>query len=304
MRPPSHMPLPAMMMAPDSMRLMRIDCSAVWLRCRLGSVKRSPLCRCTSAASRSTSSRWALYAAVAAVAIGALHDHEVRVRHRRGVAQDRRTLVAEIAAEHELAPHTLLLEPQLDDGRTQDVARVAQPALHAIRDIEHRVVVHRAKIPQCGLRLLCGIARFDEGQVFALTLAVVPFGVLLVEKARVLEQDAREVAARAVGVDGAAVAGLDQQGQTPGMIEVRVAHDHRIEPLRIERKGLAVVRLVVGLTLHETAIDQHAPRADFVVFAGARDLARRAVKGDAHQRRRPRLPGGLIAVMWSQVSMA
>ncbi len=37
MRPPSHMPLPAMMIAPLCRRLMCCDCSAVLLSVRLGS---------------------------------------------------------------------------------------------------------------------------------------------------------------------------------------------------------------------------------------------------------------------------
>lgn len=93
--------------------------------------------------------------------------------------------------------------------------------LHAFDDIECRSVIDRPKVAHGGFALLGGEHRRDQRQTFALALAVVPLGILFIEKPRVLQQNAREIAAGAMGIDRAAVTRLDQQRQTARVIEVR-----------------------------------------------------------------------------------
>ena len=64
--------------------------------------------------------------------------------------------------------------------------------------------------------------------------------VLFLEMPRIGQQNPRQVFGRLRTVDGARVALLHQDGQEPGMIEVRVRQHHGVERQRIERECFAV----------------------------------------------------------------
>ena len=72
--------------------------------------------------------------AVLAVAVSAFEDDEVGLAHDLVVAQDRRARVSQIAADHQLAPQAVFLEPEFHDRRTEDVSRVLEAQRHARQD--------------------------------------------------------------------------------------------------------------------------------------------------------------------------
>jgi hypothetical protein len=94
-------------------------------------------------------------------------------------------------------------------------------------------------------------------QAFALPLAVFPLGIFFLKMPGILEHDAAQIAGGALGVNRPPITGLDEQRQTPGMIQMRMGQDHGIEALRLEGKRLAVTRLVLPAALNQSAIDQH-----------------------------------------------
>ena len=57
-------------------------------------------------------------------------------------------------------------------------------------------------------------------------------------------------------VNRSAEAGLDQQRQAAGMVEVGMGQDYGIYRGRIERERLTVARLVGGSALNQPAIDE------------------------------------------------
>src|SRR5690606_19576460 len=66
-----------------------------------------------------------------AIAVGALQHHEVCLFYDGGIVHHRRRRIPKVAAEHELAALPVILEPQLDDRRSEDVPRIIQPQLDA-----------------------------------------------------------------------------------------------------------------------------------------------------------------------------
>jgi len=98
----------------------------------------------------------------------------------------------------------------------------------------------------------------------------------------VVQQQRQQIAARGVGVDRAAKAALHQQGQTPAVIDVRVAEDDRVDRRGVERKRLQVAARRITPSLHHAAVKQQGPPTDPQYVAGAGDLARCTEELDLH----------------------
>ena len=220
--------------------------------------------------------------AVLAVAVGAFEDDQIRLAHDLGIAQDRRARVPQIAADHQLAPLALFLEPEFHDRRTEDMSRVLKAQLHARQDFFLDIIVEHLKLAHGLLGVAARVQRFDEALALALTPAVLVFRVLLVQRSRVLEHDVAQVARRAVGVDRPAVTGLDQQRQAAGVIEVGMCQDHGVDIAGCEGERRAVARLVGGRALDQAAVDEQAAVATVHQVARTGDFARRAQKLDIH----------------------
>ena len=226
MRPPSHMPLPAMMMAPLRSRLMALGilrrlgehqvrqprhaarrravpaCPSRSGRCGWpsgcrgrpasgrGSIPRSgvakqvqdflgaadgeggnedvapPVVRVLD--DRRDLPDGGLPVPVQPVAVGAFHEHQVGLRVPRRVLQDRRAVLAEVAAEDQLALDAAVLQPDLDAGGTQDVPGIHVPDRHARQDLPPLQVGQGDELPQGLLHLGGRVQRLDQRQVLAL----------------------------------------------------------------------------------------------------------------------------------------
>ncbi len=72
-----------------------------------------------------------LHALVQPVAIGAFHQQDIGLFYAGWVVQDWTPRHAQIAGEHELAGLLVLLDPDFNDGRAQNMPRIAIPDSNA-----------------------------------------------------------------------------------------------------------------------------------------------------------------------------
>ena len=207
------------------------------------------------------------------VAVGAFHHHQVRFLNGSGITQDGRVPVAQIAAEHQLALLTPFAQPQFNDCGAEDMAGVAQPDLHTGQQGLALVVIQGLEAVHGGLGILHRVQGLDGLQSFALALAVIPLGILFVDEAGVLEHDAAQVAGGAMGIDWPGEAGLDQQRQAAGVVQVGMGKDDGIQVLDVHRQRLGVAGFIFGAALDEAAFDQQALPTDFDQVTGAGDFA-------------------------------
>ena len=240
-----------------------------------------------------------------AIAVGALHDHDVGRAVAFRVAQDRRVVLPDVATEDDARARTLLLELQPHAGGAEDVAGVAEGQRHAGQHLGRATVRHRLELLDRLVRVHSREQRIGKATrvsiaVFGL-LAAVALRLALGHEGAVREQDAREVAARRGRVDRSAEPALAQQRQPPAVIDVRVAQHHRVDRCGIERKRLPIADVGLIAALDQPAVEQQRAAANGEDVAGTGDFTGRAVELQVHRAnrlrrfaaRRPlRLPGG------------
>jgi hypothetical protein len=105
------------------------------------------------------------------------------------------------------------------------------------------------------------------------------FRILFLQRARVAQHDAGELARRRGRDHLASKAALDQQRNAAAVIEMRVRQQHEIDRGGIEAElgGIALLHRIAAL--EQAAIDEDALAAAFEQMARAGDLARGSVAG-------------------------
>lgn len=124
------------------------------------------------------------------------------------------------------------------------------------------VVVERTKLAHRRLGLGARVQRFHRRARLALALAGFDHGVPFGERRGVEQHDAAQIPRRAMGVDRPAEPALDEQRQTPRVIEMGVAQYDRVDGLRIKRKRAPVARLFRRTALDQAAVEQQLLAAD------------------------------------------
>lgn len=137
--------------------------------------------------------------AVQPVAVGGFHQQHVGFADRGRVANERAQPLADIAREHELARRGPLPRAQLDDGRAEDVTRIAETGPHAGARGDVRVVGGGDELPERALGVPHGVERrvLLAGPGFCLPR---PLGFLLVDARAVGEHHFQQIAGRGRGV--------------------------------------------------------------------------------------------------------
>ena len=215
--------------------------------------------------------------AMVAVAVGGFHQQQVGLLHHGGIAQDGRALRAQVAGKHQLAA----VRPQFHDGRTEDMAGIAQRDVHAGQDRRALVVGQRLHLAQRRVHVLGGKQRLRFR--FAPTAVTVgALGLGFGQRGRVQQHDGQQLGAGALGVDGPAIPALDQQRHPAHMVDVGVAQHHGVQRAGIEGKGVFVARFGFAAALDQAAVQQDAPAGGLDQVHGPGDLARRAVEMDLH----------------------
>jgi hypothetical protein len=226
-----------------------------------------------------------------AVAVGALHEHQVGGREGEGIVQDGRVVLAEIAREHQLAARLTarravsirLLDPHLDAGRAEDVPGLAHAHRDAGQRVEGRVVGDGAHLAHHGVHVR-GFEQRGHALVVPRDAAVGALGLADRELGGVAQQDGQQVGARRVRVDRTAETARHQQWQTAAMVDVRVAQHDRIDAAGCEREGAPVAGRGIRAALDHAAIEQQLAAAGPHDVAGPGHFARGTEKLQLHDR--------------------
>ncbi|MCE2873791.1 MAG: hypothetical protein LW605_08545 [Xanthomonadales bacterium] len=111
---------------------------------------------------------------------------------------------------------------------------------------------------------------------------VVAIGLSGGEVGRVAQHDRQQVAASGIGVDRSAEAALHEQRQPAAVVDMRMAQDHCVDGVRLERERPAVAGARIATALQHAAVEQDLPTGHPQDVAGAGHLTRRAVELDLH----------------------
>ncbi len=149
------------------------------------------------------------------------------------------------------------------------MSRVSHTYRNARKQLPTAVVLERFQQVQRARDIINGVEGLSRPLV-RVALAVVSLGIALGELRRIVEQDGQQIATRAIGVDRPAVAALHEQGQTPAMIDMRVAQHHSVDRARVEREWLAIALGRLSTALDHPAIEQQlfSCRSDNVTRSG------------------------------------
>ena len=222
--------------------------------------------------------------AVQARAVSALHEQQVRAGAGLGIAQDRRVVLAEVAAERQAPLDRALAEREPHARRAQDVAGVAEHELDPREHLDGAAVRHGAQLLQHVHRVGERVERLRRRLApVARAPAVLTLRVALLHGGRVGEQDAHQVAAGCSGVDRAAEAALAQQRQAAAVVDVRVAQDDGVDAGRLEGELGAVALAGVGAALDHAAVEQQPAAAHGHDVAGTGDFTGPAVELQLHR---------------------
>ncbi len=137
-----------------------------------------------------------------------------------------------------------------------------------------------------GLRVLVGLLAVVGLDLVGVALlpARVALGELLVELARVEQDQGRQLDRSGGRVDRAAVPGLHSSGQQPAVVEVGVGQQHRVELGRVERERDPVADRFVRAALEHAAVDQDPGPLGDEQELRARDRGGAAEELDVHRR--------------------
>ena len=163
------------------------------------------------------------------------------------------------------------------------MARIAKHEFDARQHLHRVPVAHGAEEREHGLRVLERVERLDPPRVAGLLApAILALGIALGHRRAVGKQDAHEVAAGGVGIDGPAEAALAQQRQAPAVVDVGVAQDHCVDLRRIERERRPIALVGGRAALDHAAVEQQAAAAHGQYVARAGDLTGRAEELQLH----------------------
>ena len=148
--------------------------------------------------------------------------------------------VADIAGKDDGPRLAALGEGQADAGRAQQVAGVDEHGVYAVTEVDLLAVlagIHEFPHPH---GILHRVQRLLHGAARPLVLAVFILGVALLNMGGVLKHDIQQVRRQASGDDTALKALLDQQGDTAGVVDMGVSHQHIVDLARVERQALSI----------------------------------------------------------------
>ena len=216
---------------------------------------------------------------VVAVAVGTLHHHIVCPGEELGVPDDGLIHVADIAGKDDGPRLAALGEGQADAGRAQQVAGIDEHGVYAVADVDLLAVlagIHELPHPH---GILHRVQRFLHGAARPLVLTVFILGVALLNMGGVLQHDIQQIRRQASGEDTALKTLLDQQGDTAGVVDMGVSHQHIVDLARMEGQA-GVIDLVPALL--QAAVNEDTLAAHLQTMAAAGNTLICSVKAQFH----------------------
>ena len=213
------------------------------------------------------------------VAVGGFYHEVVRALHKLRVAEDGLIDVADIAAEADAALLAVFVQPYLYCRRAEQMPHVGQADGHAVIDLNYLVVPAGDHSPHYARDVVKVVYRLDRRAARAHGLAGFPLCLLHLDVRRVAQHYVAQLAGRGAGVYRAAEALLIERGQHPGVVDVRMGQQHKIQLARGDGQGSVLIE--VPALLH-AVIDNALLAADFDISAAAGHFMRGAYKSYLH----------------------
>ena len=222
--------------------------------------------------------------AVAAVAVGGLHDEVIGMAGVGRILDERLVLVADIAGKHDDFRRTARLRNAQRDGRAaQQVAHVGKAHLDtplgAVEQGLPCLIGAWHELLHDVLGVLDRVVRLDHFRAAAHGLTVFPLGLLLLDVGGVLEHDAAEVAGDLGGIDRAAVAIFVQVRDASRVVDMGMGQQQGL----IGAGGIGQVGVFVDVApLLHAAVHQKAVPCGFDLCAAAGDFPVSAEECEFH----------------------
>jgi hypothetical protein len=146
-----------------------------------------------------------------AVAVGRLHDHDVRVRERHRISKKRGAAGTEVAGEDHRPRAAVLLDGQLDAGRAQDMPRIDEASRNAGRDLDPRIVAYGTEQAPQARDVLLVVQGLEERLARTLPAPILALQVTELEAEGVTHDRPPQVEGRPGAEDGAGVTTLREE---------------------------------------------------------------------------------------------
>ena len=195
---------------------------------------------------------------VVAVAVGGFEEDHVGLHKALGIAQHGRALGADVAGEHHGPAAGRMVQHDADAGGAEDVAGFDELDRDVRGDLDLAVVGQGPEKLQDGFDIGGGVERGERGGAVQGAFAVGPFDVVGLDLGGVLQDQAGEVDAGGCGVDRSLVAGLGQEGEAAGVVEVSMREDNGVEPRDVDLRGKDVKFLGPPHSLEHAEVEQDA----------------------------------------------
>ena len=217
---------------------------------------------------------------VQAISIGRFNHQILRLCDMLGIFQDRLVMIADISAEADLFCHTVLMEPHLDSGRTEQVAHIRQTNGDRLIYLDYLAVRAGPKLFQNSLGIFGGVKRLDLSVAAAFGLSVFPLSFCLLDTGGITEHNLAEGVCGGAGIHRSPETFFIQKRQEARMVNVCMCKQDKIQfgcrdgKRPVDKKIFPLFHAVIHNTLFITCLDQRGAAGNFVC---------RAVKTNLHK---------------------
>jgi len=164
--------------------------------------------------------------------------------------------LTEISGEDKLFLFPILLDLNFDDGRTKDMACISKLDSHAFSKRKDLIVMDRVKISEAFLRILKGVERFSHLLCRPSILAVLPFGLHLLNVSAIPEHDVTEIEGCLGTEDLSSKPSPNKLRNQPTVIDVSMGQKDDIELLGLVGSDVPVSSLDLFSSLEHPTIHQ------------------------------------------------
>ncbi|OPY91198.1 MAG: hypothetical protein A4E73_02156 [Syntrophaceae bacterium PtaU1.Bin231] len=225
---------------------------------------------------------------VIAVSVGGFQEEDVGLLHDRRVFHHQLRTPADVAGKDDLPPRPSFFDPDLQERRPEDMSRVLEDDPDSRGGLEGGPVVDD---PEKGKRIqgvLCRVERIHPVRAEAKPLAAFPLRFHLLDMGAVQQHDLQQIPGRGRRIDAAPESILDHPRQEPGVVDMGVGHQEKIDFLRLVDRQVPIPFLDLGAALMHPAVDREPFSPAFDNEAGAGHGPGGAHTFDLHEERYPR----------------
>ena len=195
-----------------------------------------------------------------------------------GILQNGLAQIAHVPGKNDLLLLAALSEPDLDAGRTQEVADVRKAAANPLGHVHHGAVVTGHKQGESPLSVVHVVHGFHRRAPGPLGFAAFPFRVLHLDVGAVPEHDLAQLRGDAGGEDLSLKTVFIEEGDIPRMVDVGVGQQEEVNVPGLYRERLVFIKVapllhaVVHQAGHTSHLDKGAAARDLVAGAQKRQF--------------------------------